>query len=499
MQISYSATYDYVNRYNRLITDSCEQKTIKPNWIKRQVLNNTEIAMLEINSIDCRDIVTNAQSLFNNMKEHLSNITNYIGLVNYIIDQYSFRNDNLELFKKSVIGVKDVAFSSDDENFKTIKSDLENLIKELIDKKTNDSTLIKEINNLTQIYFYVDKAAKQLQSNEINSKVVADILYTFYAEFVPILKKQGYRSEKNLKIIECFNTVCNSLAEQLTNQNEQLKKLKEKSNSFLIIASKLYQFNKASTISEYLKSIEEIGNVLPDDDIKSALSTVISFVKDYTVIEKNEKGKDIINFNVESFIVKLQNIKPYKLSRWQFNLTVGVNNAYFQKDLVMQDSSITRNLSYVSEKIGIKYKFFDRSFWKTRNPGETYMMKTLRHPFKGTSYVKNSPPIEPLISNMHALVYGSGLLYNLVNTKTNKEFNMPMVGTGIGLTFYNALDFNICYGVPIFPNSDFQKSINNNFINIGFDIQFLEYYNRLQEKRKANQTQKQISKAKEYN
>ena len=102
-------------------------------------------------------------------------------------------------------------------------------------------------------------------------------------------------------------------------------------------------------------------------------------------------------------------------------------------------------------------------------------------------------PKEPIISNWHLIAYGSGILYNLVNTKTLKEFNMPIIGIGSGLTFYNGLDFNISWGVPIMASKPISSS--NGFWNVGFDIQFIEYYDRLMEKRKNNQIQKRLVEA----
>lgn len=501
MQISYSATYDYMNKYKKVLLDSCNCQTKCSDSLQIKCLtkkeakglNNKERKQWNSKKIS---LVENVNSIYTDMETVLSNVTDYIGLVNYLVSEYSFRNEKLELFSESLIPETIIKkYSEKTSDLKLIKLNIKTIIDSLSNKTINDSALISEINNLNRIYFYIEKSIQAINKNNVNPKTIADILYTFHSEFKPLLLNQSYRSVEYLNVISKLNGITSSFGELLLSQNGTFKELKQQIDPFILIASKLYQFDRSSTISEYLKLVEDIGYVFPDDNVKNALSTVITFVKDYTVIEENQKGNEVINFNVESFIVKLQNIKPYKLNRWQFNMTVGVNNAYFNKDLVLSDGSITRNLNYVGEKIGVKYKLIDRSFWMNRNPGETYLKKTLRHPLSGTSYIKTAPPREPLVSNIHTLIYGSGLLYNLVNTKSNKEFNMPLIGAGLGVTFYNALDFNVTYGVPIFSDSDFNKSFNNSFINVGFDIQFIEYYNRLQAKRSANKTQKKISQA----
>ncbi|MCA6391898.1 MAG: hypothetical protein IM607_10975, partial [Cytophagales bacterium] len=98
--------------------------------------------------------------------------------------------------------------------------------------------------------------------------------------------------------------------------------------------------------------------------------------------------------------------------------------------------------------------------------------------------------------NVHLLLYGSGLLYNLTNTGTTSNFNSPLIGIGAGVTFFNDLDFNISWGTPVVKDKPFLDNSLPTYFNVGFDIQFFEYYNRLQQKRKANQTQKKLAAAK---
>lgn len=485
MQISYSSTYDYMNKFSKLKKEKIELKEGVQNTNHFLYRSNSKLKTADIKSIQ-----TISNQIYSNTSTHLSGITNYIGLINFFVTEYSYRNDNLELFNDQLLNQISITNYSDEiNNLNKLKTEIETIIKSLTTQSLTDEKLILELKNLNKIYFYVDKAVKAINNKNVNPKTVADIIYTFHNEFKPLLLNQSYRSIKYIDVISNISGISNSLAKLLLKNNNSLRLYNENINPFLLIASKLYEFNEAETISQYLNLIEDIGYIFPDDNVKNALSTVITFVKDYTVISESDSGKEVINFNVESFLVKLQQIRPYKLNRWQFHFTVGTNNAYFQKNLVMNDGSITRNLSYVGEKIGVKFKFWDNSFWMNRNPGETYSIGD-------SKYVKTTHPKEPLISNIHTLIYGTGLLYNLVNTKSNKVFNMPLIGTGVGITFFNALDLNLTYGVPIFSDSDFGKSFDNSFFNLGFDIQFIEYYKRLREKQKTNKLQKQLIEAK---
>lgn len=507
MQISYSSTYEYMNLYNKLQTKDCEDN-VPPNEPLEDILTLGNRPPTQCNLIK---VATNP--VFIDMRTHLEKITNYIGLLNYIIDEFSFRNDKLEhtaiMSTPGPMVKTAVTLKSDIDNVNTL---IKALIKSLSDKKTQDSVLRKELNNLTNIYAYLQKAGMHLNSGQANDKIASDILFTVYSEFLPLLKNQSYRTENYLEIITALNNVSTSIAAQLLTTNPDFKDINGRVSNFLLIAAKLYQFNKTTTISEYLKLIDDLGDIFPDDNIGLAINTVTTYIKDYTIVQTTPDKKEVLSFNVESFIMRLQNIKPHNLHHFQLNFTVGVNTSSFDQPVKLTDTAKTvRTLSHVSEKIGIKYKFLDKGFWQSRNPGETYVIN-------GNSYIKKTPPHEPIISNMFILAYGSGILYNVINTKTNKEFNLPMVGLAYGITFSNALDVSIGIGSLIAPDRPFGKGISdafqqmkyedywkgnlrnvsfgNCFYNIGFDIQFGEYYKALMEKRDANKTQKLLANAK---
>ncbi len=476
LQISYSSTYEYLNRYQLLRADSCKTDP-------------------KSDSLQCAASVVLADAVKESMEKSLKKITHHIGLVYYIVEHFSFRNDKLAIFNRKTLGGKAFDYVSTGvpihKELRHIQLSIDSLIKEHISRPNPDSTLKADTENLIRIYFYLDKARIQLNysgADKENTSVLSDVLYTIYAEFIPLLTKQSYRNARYLDLILSLNSACARLAEEMADL--RLLEINDgKTDRFLLMASTLYRFNRASTISEYLKSIEDIGYLFPDDNIRNTLSIIISFVKDYTVIEQQGEGKETVSFNVEGFISKLGQIKPFKARPLQLHFTVGVNNAVFtQKQLLLPDNSTLKNLSYVSEKIGIKYKLSNPGFWKPRNPGETYQIF-------GKSYIKKGPPVEPIISNWHILLYGSGLLYNMVNVKTDSEFKFPMLGIGTGLTFSNALDLNLSWGIPIFPDKGFDASFQNSFINLGFDIQFIEYYERLMNRRRAQQTEKRLIEA----
>jgi len=539
MQTAYSETYEYLNLYNKLLRDSSISTTLNVPKTTRVVVTEKDSTKMDIiiNSLNLtrkqkRDLLNNkndsfkieviqlsrqieiislADTIFNKIKLSLSKCTDFIGVVNYLVEQKTFRFDLENPIDHKILDTNEVSFNN--AKLIGIRDSLKNLIKKLESEQPyalskfstiegvnvlvqkQDSSLKADLQILVEIYFYIDKAVKQIEAtkskkdNLTKLKTYGEILYTLNNDFVPLLKNQSFRSYKYVEIIDLMNVFNNEFFTNIISTNEVLKKYESEIPQFLLLVSKLYQFDRGSTISEYMKFLDDIGTIFPDDNIRNALSTVLKFVKDYSVIDKNSNSKEVLSFNIESFLYKLQTIKPYKLNRVSFLFSVGVNNAIFQQNFKLPDSSISRNFSFIGEKIGVRYILWDWAFSRTRNPGETYQIFCEN----SRPFIRNAPPKDPIVSNWHILAYGSGILYNLVNTKTQKEFNMPIIGIGSGLTFYNGLDFNISWGVPITSNHPI--SSDNGFWNVGFDIQFIEYYDRLMEKRKNNQIQKRLVEA----
>lgn len=470
-QISHSATYEYLNSYNDLLSYDgvkCDSK--------------------DSTCIEKFSSLPSARSVHNDMVTKLDKLTNYVGLVFHLIDEYKYRNNKTSLLyttSSSKLQGASVKVTID-----SISTELERIIKAL-SLKPYDSALAREVGLLTEIDDYLLKANRfiergALQDLDQSAPILSDVVYTIRAEFLPLIRKITHRDGDLIKVNKDLLNVVESLATAVI-QNANTGLDNAKLDQFFKLIGTLYQFGHAETFSEYLKLTNDIAQVFLDEDIKDALSTVVSFVKDYTIIKVNEDGKEVVDFNVESFLVKLQNIKPNTNKRFQFLFTVGVNSIYFNDKIIRKEDTIS-NFSFVSEKIGVKFKFIDRAFWKTRNPGETYRINR-------TWWSKETAPVEPIVSNYHLLLYGSGILYNLANVGTTKDFNAPLIGGGIGITFTNSLDLNLTMGMPLLQSQTIKESSKYWYAGIGFDIQFGEYLNRLNQKRQAARTQKILTNA----
>lgn len=195
-----------------------------------------------------------------------------------------------------------------------------------------------------------------------------------------------------------------------------------------------------------------------------------------------------MNIDVESLISAIDQhynsnnrISSTSSTVWYINprpfFTIGINYAYFiHPNLLSKDNNGNLinlwNLYYASEKIGFKIKFFDTKYTRSFEPGEFYK-------YKGSYYRWLRPQKETTISDFNLIVYASGLLYNIVNLKSNSNFDYAISGASLGLTFFNGLSTNLGIACP-FTSSEFK--MKNAFLNAGVDIPIIDYITALTKK-----------------
>jgi hypothetical protein len=459
MRISYSATYEYLNTYKSVL-----------------LAGRTDA------------LTSSIKEIYADMKDKMKRITEVAGLLSYVTNQFTFRYNQLDVASPGALAGMPDALAGSNVDFNTIIGRLGRITQVI--SQNRDTTYKDDLSQLIRIKTYLEKAQKFLEtySGDFSGKesTISDIVYTIQSDFTPLLTKMVFIDPVVTDLIKSLTGQNEILASKIIATLDGLQSFNEKILPLFRLVSRLYEFNKATTFSEYIKLVNDIEEVFPDEKVKDALSKINSFVKDYAVIKTNEKGKEVLDFNVESFLVKLENMKKYRYRQFEFLFTVGASSGFFTKELVMKGDTLN-SFSFVSEKIGVKFKIKDFD-WKTRNPGEVYTVR-------GYQYTKRTAPKEPIVSDIHALLYGSGLLYNILNTGNSSVFKAPLVGTGLGLTFVNALDLNLTAAVPIFSDRSFSSSFDYPLLSLNFDIRFTEYLNRLQKKRDANRNQKNLAKA----
>ncbi len=475
MRVSYSTNYDYLNLY--------KQQQNYYSFKKDDLINKTN-----------KDL---ADKVYADMCNFMQEYTNYIGALKYILEFKSFKSNDLS---SNSIKLSNYSNPLDYLNFpaQDIKLVIDKLSKAYTRASENnehiDKNYIKDlktaIEKLTSSLSYIKNIKQYLEDPNITTikkaLIISDMLYTIKMDIIPNIDYSIKFAPSLIGTKDEMINLSQEIYSVLVTQVPNLKTINQDPEPFIQLVSKLYEFDRSKTFSEYTKLITLLDEIFETGNFKNALSTINTFVKDYTVIKEDENGKEVLEFNVESFLVKLDNIQSDKIRRFEFHFTVGLNTTSFLNgDIDIGDGEEISNLSHFSEKIGLKFKIINRGDWLPKNPGESYGSF-------GYSYIKRSPPKEPLISNWHVLLYGSGILYTVINSSTNKRFNYPMVGFGTGITFYNALDFNVSIGIPILESGGFDAMTDNPFIGFGFDIQIGEYLKEVGKKRKAKKQNEQL-------
>ncbi|SMD31786.1 hypothetical protein SAMN04488029_0123 [Reichenbachiella faecimaris] len=250
------------------------------------------------------------------------------------------------------------------------------------------------------------------------------------------------------------------------------------------------------TQEQYLAMRTIIRDVIEKLSLKfenSVVAKVSDFVLEYTLIQEettdHDKKTTTIYVDIESLVSALDqhyNSSSRKSSMsskyWIINprpfLTIGTNYGYFIDDTNVLRTDADGNVNditnyyYASEKVGLKVKLFDTKYTRSFKPGETFT-------YKGTRRVWKRPRKQTVVSDMYYMVYASGLLYNLVNLKSEESFDQAIVGTGLGMTFFNGLAISASMAVPFTQGSIESK---NWFFNLGFDIPIIEYLGQLNKK-----------------
>ena len=419
-----------------------------------------------------------ADKIYADMSGKLNTLVNNIGFIWYLNDMANFTNfstmksQDLESMMFSGVNLDGIEFS---DLVKKVKNDLIIFLNSA-DMNASQyrivSETIKYLNKLENV---------DIENNELNRN--SDILYQLNKHIIPLFIELLSVSSEIVSINDILNQMSNKLAMQLVAGETAMEHF-DQTQIFFTLVGKLYQFSEASTYNDYLNVLADIGDIFPSDRVQTALNTTVSLLNDYlTFSEDNEKIT--VQFDVEACLINLSQIKYHRNRPFEFHFTVGANTVNFNKGINLEDDEVLKTYSFVGEKIGLKYIWLNWDYTSTFHKGETFE-------YHGHTYTRNVPAKKPTVSNLHFILYGSGLLYNLANTGTTADFNSPLLGVGSGLTFFNNLDLNLSLGVPLLDNNSFSDNFDHFYWNIGFDIQFTEYYDKVREKQRANKKQKQL-------
>ncbi|WP_158848106.1 hypothetical protein [Algibacter sp. L1A34] len=267
---------------------------------------------------------------------------------------------------------------------------------------------------------------------------------------------------------EVFN-----LIDSLKNNSLQFDQLKSAKEGVIKVVFDLFSIS----LSDFE---QEIGR-------NSFLAKIGEIINKYVIYESFEGDNDMVfefKIDVESIILSFEEefinigissikehkigIKPFFIIGLNYGSFTGSNSTILNND----NTDNISDISYVSEKIGVKLILFDFGYTRSQKPKEWYK-------YRGKYRKWNVPSADPLIDDVYLSVYGSGILYNVVDLKSQDNFDFPLVGLGGGITFFNNLEFNISYSVPVINNS---MSYDNSMVSFGFDIPIFEYLGALKKK-----------------
>jgi hypothetical protein len=339
-----------------------------------------------------------------------------------------------------------------------------------IGKEINDSGLNKEIDRLI-------KKIKDAQGSEISSEI--DALKSKYSNLL------NHEQEKYLTKLSGLVSSNFDEYRNLYNFYNNLEKSQFK--DFTMTQSQYYSM-------KYL--IVEFISVAKNQYPNDAISTVLDFLLENTLVEFNDLSGNLVSevtnetkeigylyVDIESLIStidqRFNSITKKKFTKYITPFfSMGVNYASFNNNNSLIDNgtngtSSIGSLYYASEKIGIKWKLWNWKYTHAFEAGESFE-------YYGKQNYWLRPQEEPLISDVYVFGYASGLLYNLVDLKSEENFNYALVGAGIGFTFFNGLSANFSISSPIVDNSISSK---NSFVNFGLDIPIIEYISALTKKK----------------
>jgi len=330
----------------------------------------------------------------------------------------------------------------------------ENDLLYFIREKVKPALIKINIASKSDIKYLIDSLTKY--ENFINNKVI-DSLRSDYKKLVSILNKSQVGNNANTNS-SCINVSANKT------QGIDLR-------NFIQLVNTINSLEDPSTYDIIAKFITNLGGIYGDN---SAITVLNQFVNDFDKYLLVDNEKDQLEINVEDIAVDLfERFGENQSSRFSAYLSVGINNSKVINAADGEPSS----LNFVSEKIGFKFKIVD---WNKRI---SYGINDHNKDNKRIKqYHRNASKTKPILGDMHIFIYASGLLYQVdfLNSESSK-FSEPIIGAGVGFSFFNGLDLNFSYALP--TSNDFS------FWNIGFDIKITEYLAELGKKKRRSKNE----------
>lgn len=336
-----------------------------------------------------------------------------------------------------------------------LKDELDKLLNSIY--TSSAAELTKELSNLENTFGYT-----------MDAKLKEDI--------IGVKTYLNDNSEVFVQLFNFYKGLEKSKFKEFTMTKEQYNAMKYILLEFIDVAKNQYVNNDViSNVLEFLleytivEYADENGTLIREDEVKPNVAEqrgylYVDIASLITAIDANLgsiKRKGILNY-----------VSPFFSIGTNYASFDGGNNLGLDANGNAQDIN---DLYFASEKLGIKWKLWNWKYTHSFEAGESFNYYGYR------KRIWRRPQQEPLISDLYMMAYGSGLLYNLVDLKSEDGFDYAIFGAGIGLTFYNGLAVNIGYASPLVD-----KQLDNGFVNVGLDIPIIEYIGALSKKTSNN-------------
>lgn len=472
---------EWAKEFKGLIIDMAtvavrSDETLKQMGLMRTNYQTSDNSINHYLSLDVKERQV-ADPVLEDMKARLNKLTPYIGLINYMNSLSGFSHAQKKTSVETFTDSRSLAEGDLTAKITACKDNLKAIIKD-------NRWYNEEIKNEIAVVLSFIQKLESIDWSNASSNTLSQLLFQVHNDVLPAVRSISTKAEQFIDIASDLRSIAEGIAKEMIKDfgdNSQLKD--DQAALFMKLLGAVWDFDKPATYGTYLDALAEATEIFLDDKTKSAVNTIVNFVRSYTVINTSDPEKPQINVDVESFLVAFKKLPYNRFQPVEFNFTVGFNNAYFKNQVYTESGDTISNFSYFGEKIGVKFKVVDFAYTRSFNKGQNFK-------YWGLNLTRLAPPREPTISNIHGLAYGSGILYNLINSGTSKNFNHPLIGAGVGITFFNSLDLNASWGFPILRDQSFEQSKTYGFFNVGFDIQFTEYLEELNRRRNEKVEQK---------
>lgn len=246
-------------------------------------------------------------------------------------------------------------------------------------------------------------------------------------------------------------------------------------------------------VDEFLKIAKnKFSNDLVVSIIGSLLdNSVMEFVNEngVPVNDSADVSSGFLAINVESVITALDGkfsvdnkhsittyIRPmFSIGINYLSFPIANNLNATQKSAAVSDETNLSTVTIATEKIGVEWILFNWKYRRCHKAGDLYY-------YYYGQRVNKQPSKQPLFSNIFLNAYAGGLLYNIVRTKSNQNFDYAIVGASAGVTFYNGLKLSAGVG-QVIQDDLYRNMERNRYYNVGVDVPIFDYIAALRNKK----------------